>query len=100
VLVTFAIIGACAAAVMVARPCFAAGRGHGASESRLNHDRQRLDWLWQAKLFAERARQSVKREHNAEDENTDQEEESFKLVTSLRALLPLCVLSYLPRVSH
>jgi hypothetical protein len=29
--------------------------------------RQRLDWLWQAKLFAER----VKREHRAEEENTE-----------------------------
>jgi hypothetical protein len=33
--------------------------------------RQRLDWLWQAKLFVERARLSVKREHNAEDEKTE-----------------------------
>jgi hypothetical protein len=33
--------------------------------------RQRLDWLWQAKLFAERARLSVKKEHRGEGDSTE-----------------------------
>jgi hypothetical protein len=33
--------------------------------------RQRLDWLWQAKLFAERARLAVRREHRSEDASTE-----------------------------